>query len=337
MCAFKKPSTPSYGVKLFISLVLLAISLCLVNCAADAAVTIVKKPVEVERAKVAMDITKALNALAKLPAKAFLEAYPTLKLSEIIPVSDTAAPLKPGHVKPTKTDDPVTDYEFVLPHGKTVKDYVDATLKDFKIAGSDEAKIKSDLTAAFAKTIADLKAEFPIVEAKDFEIEKNLLELETLLMQNFEDYTSLKKLAKPDSAKKAEEVSKGLFPLLFGEASLPFEPVVYVLKPASSTPSAQEQLVKGCVDNVNAAAIATSAPAALSTPEDGAKALLNSVLEHLQTKDDAKNVAIKWSEILTAMKAYGVNGGKIDNASVLLHLLTLISNSLILLSQLMLK
>ena len=173
MCVLKKPSTPSFGIKLFVSLVLLAISLCLVTCveesseeskpAAPVKPTFLKKDVTISKA----DFVGLVNENPKLFYQ-LSEAELTTRIGNltaavsnttprVLGTAGTPAPLKAYSV--AGTDPSKTEFHFILPKGKLVKDLLESNktaLRDEFLKGNTEfqTKLKSVLedTTAFVST-----------------------------------------------------------------------------------------------------------------------------------------------------------------------------------------
>ena len=173
MCVLKKSSTPSFGVKLFVSLVLLAISLCLVTCveepseeskpAAPVKPTFLKKDVTISKA----DFVGLVNENPKLFYQ-LSEAELTTRIGNltaavsnttprVLGTAGTPAPLKAYSVAGADPSKP--EFHFILPKGKLVKDLLESNktaLRDEFLKGNTEfqTKLKSVLedTTAFVST-----------------------------------------------------------------------------------------------------------------------------------------------------------------------------------------
>ena len=295
MRVFMKPSNPTFGTKLFVSLVLLAISLCLVRCenGKPVPVTVEEKELTVTSAALASKITQILGK--KVPAKQPTALYEGFKLEEIIPAGTTSTTFKPSQVTPATSGAPITEYEFAMPAGKTVKDYVQAALKDFTAEGKTKDQIKADLTAKFGKTSAEYEIKN---EEEKITIQMTVPELEKFLYENFKEDKKIEQLPSTSPKQALPASDKGLFASMFGTATPLFDFTVYVPKDAAGTAKFVEVFCKACVDAVTTATPTfTDAPAAH-------KALLNQVLTNLKAPKDADVEAIKYSALIKGFEAY---------------------------------
>ena len=296
MYAHKKESAPTFGVKLLVSLTLLVISFCLVNCVPKPVpVEIEEKPISLTKAAAAVQITSAVSPL--VADRTFSQVFPEFNLASLIPPStstDKLAARKVGTGIATK-------YEILLPKDKKITDYVNAIKRDLGTVTKDESSIKSALEDIFKQSAFDLGIKLNYL--RSVEIVINLPQLEQLIYNNFELKADLMtKLSAPKSA-TVPPLKTGLFASVFPPSGPVFDAKVYL--PAGPTGTYfSSTFVSACVKKVNDAATRYTKPVTFGDADTAASLLLKQIFSDLSDQNNPKATLCSWSKILDELTTW---------------------------------
>ena len=187
-----------------------------------------------------------------------------------------------------------TEYEILLPNGKTIEDYVMTIINNLDKTSKVNTPIEDQLKQLFRKSAFELGIESSIIKIT---IEKDLAELEDIL-QNFFTIKEGKLENIGDASNTVEadsNLGKHLFNSLIGTAEPAFEVHVYL-------PNNQEveAFVKNCY---NEAKTAKLKPNILR--EDGKVSgalLMNQILLKLASIQESNTEKCKWSDVLAKFR-----------------------------------